>query len=51
MTIRYLSKDGHMKIVNVEWAEVVDWGTCRASKEMFRFDEEKECKDYCELDL
>ena len=49
MTIRYLSKDGHLKIVTVEWAEFVDWGTCIASKEMFRFDEEK--KDYCELKL
>lgn len=41
MIIRYMDKDGHMKIISVEWAEIVDFGICRASKEMFRFDEEK----------
>ena len=41
MTLRYGTKDGHIKVVNAEWVEVVS-DTCRASKEMFRFDEVKE---------
>ena len=49
MIVRFLTKDGHLKMADVEWAEIVDFGICRASKEMFRFDEEK--KDYCELNL
>lgn len=41
MTIRYIDKEGHLKNIDVEWVEVVDYGICRATRDLFRFDEEK----------